>query len=931
MLYITLLLFCIIQALSQPVANNLETSVSINTTKVQTELEKKVIPRFQSHIDRITKRLPEIKHQIQLRIQKVTRRLTATKKKIEEIKVNMNRRLQKMDELAKQKTDLKKTIDQLKNSKTDQKYVKTEARYNQIALQWKRNDFIIKKMQGNLSHFVKNQEHLTAMLRRQNKFLKNVDALHATRVKRNTAQIEKIKKLIQKYEKQKSEKLKKQDELNNIKKNGKHQSTHTVSNEIAWYEKKESKASRMMSDMLKAMNTRQAAKSRFKEVKEILTDRMNEIKQKLQIEKSLARRVTIQKKILKKKLKQSQKKNVNTTEKDKIKQQIFDVNKKITGMKKKIRKNTLTLRGLQRRINRANRIYTQKKRSLDLKFTKGQFIELKEEKHMLIGEVRRLEQKYNKMERDVLLGKLESSEKEPLKAVLKALSDELNIQRSRLEKVDLKLTMYFAEKRKKVTERISQLKKKVDITEKRLVMMRRLRGMAEKKVISEKQKGKRKMLLRKIRKMGQQIAAVRRKVASLTHRYRQMIMRSLKAKKRVLRRNLALEKKLKVKLAEFTMRETNYKKSEKLKVLVPQVIRRRNEKQLKLQKIQAKIKLIEQDVQREEAEVKEVRKLIQIEAQMKQNELKQKLTKLAARYEQLRKTKGEGAKEIQKMLKMKILRLRDRYNRKKQIQIKRKRDEGIKKLNTVLQGGVKRIKKVVLLRKRVRQIEAQITEAKKLEDKLSKAQDVKGVEEQIDKKRQELRELVNRLTLKINKIKFVRRKTATSLLRTVGVVRGVFEATINAQEVHRAELVVRQSELDTQLNSSKNSVEQKREIGSKLFDVRNDLERIGTDIFEMKDQISKFTKLVEVATRDVDEEVNEKDKCELCQRIAKVAVKEHAYDAFGRIMTMKNMDKICRRAKHQLECYKSLIEVGKRVYERGTTPYMVCKDINKCN
>ena len=174
------------------------------------------------------------------------------------------------------------------------------------------------------------------------------------------------------------------------------------------------------------------------------------------------------------------------------------------------------------------------------------------------------------------------------------------------------------------------------------------------------------------------------------------------------------------------------------------------------------------------------------------------------------------------------------------------------------------------------------------------------------------------------------RKTTASLLRTTAVIRGITEATIQAHQIVQAKMVLRKAQMEKELNSTKINGEEDSEKRTQLDEFISEMKKNAQSINDLQVQVNRYTAMVRSITDKVQETVPPKATCQMCTKLARIALEKQRYNGMKTIKIMKGMDKVCKGSKYPGTCYKTLIELGSRMFEKGTTPNSACASINKC-
>ncbi|BFU20349.1 hypothetical protein EHI8A_001300 [Entamoeba histolytica HM-1:IMSS-B] len=904
-----------------------EDGIKLNATALEKRLEEEVIPRFKEHIVRINKRQPQIKQELNLKIKKLTKSLEKIKKRIEEIKVNMQKSINKMEIQDKKRKAAIQKYEKFKKEKAINQMKLAEEEMKQITDKCTKTENILKKMQSNQQRLVKTAERISSLLRIKRKALKKSDEIKNIRVKRNTDKINEITQLIKQYKSTHLLVKNIKDTLNAKKNSGIFdQEYSSLKRKFKQYQRKEITAINQLEDMLKAMTIRQEAKSKFKEVKEVLNEKVKDVKGQIKRDKAILRRVTIKKNILKRKKNSA----TSSVEKAEAKNSMKQINSELNGLKIRVRQNTLMLRALKRKINRATIAYNAKKRNIEGRISRQRMMDMKDERDKLRSTIKNLKKRYNKIERKVLLNE-ESPEKiADLKKRMTEIINEIKDTKDKYQNAQNGIHQYFEERRKKYEEKKKHIATRKTILEKRIVVLRRIMTLNEKKLSQENSRGKRQVLLRKIKVLSRRIRRVDRSIKSINRRLRNSIIRASKRSERKVILFSKKERLIKKKLARLVVRRKKYNSSEKLVKLIPQIDRLEKEYKTELKQVKTLLKKAEQEANSMEAEVKEINKIREEEAKIRERNLKKRIHVVQNKLQVLNGRKGGKVNDIKAMLKMKIERMKIRANKNHQIALEKKRKVGISRLNKVLRGGVKRIKKIVLLKRHINSLKERISQAQKVMRELGNIVSNGDMKEKIETKRDELKTSINLMTIKKQKEEFVLRKASSSLLRTAGVIRGISEATIQSHQVQHAKLIVLKDKLEKEINQTLINGEEDNEKKNQLYDTNNEIIKTADAINELQIQMGKFSDLVMKVTQGVDDGIKQKSQCEMCTNLARVALKKKKYDGFSTIVVMKSMDNLCRKSKYPTTCYRTLIELGSRVFEEGVTPITACSQINKC-
>ncbi|EMS14211.1 DNA repair protein Rad-50, putative [Entamoeba histolytica HM-3:IMSS] len=875
-----------------------EDGIKLNATALEKRLEEEVIPRFKEHIVRINKRQPQIKQELNLKIKKLTKSLEKIKKRIEEIKVNMQKSINKMEIQDKKRKAAIQKYEKFKKEKAINQMKLAEEEMKQITDKCTKTENILKKMQSNQQRLVKTAERISSLLRIKRKALKKSDEIKNIRVKRNTDKINEITQLIKQYKSTHLLVKNIKDTLNAKKNSGIFdQEYSSLKRKFKQYQRKEITAINQLEDMLKAMTIRQEAKSKFKE-KNILKRKKNSA--------------------------------TSSVEKAEAKNSMKQINSELNGLKIRVRQNTLMLRALKRKINRATIAYNAKKRNIEGRISRQRMMDMKDERDKLRSTIKNLKKRYNKIERKVLLNE-ESPEKiADLKKRMTEIINEIKDTKDKYQNAQNGIHQYFEERRKKYEEKKKHIATRKTILEKRIVVLRRIMTLNEKKLSQENSRGKRQVLLRKIKVLSRRIRRVDRSIKSINRRLRNSIIRASKRSERKVILFSKKERLIKKKLARLVVRRKKYNSSEKLVKLIPQIDRLEKEYKTELKQVKTLLKKAEQEANSMEAEVKEINKIREEEAKIRERNLKKRIHVVQNKLQVLNGRKGGKVNDIKAMLKMKIERMKIRANKNHQIALEKKRKVGISRLNKVLRGGVKRIKKIVLLKRHINSLKERISQAQKVMRELGNIVSNGDMKEKIETKRDELKTSINLMTIKKQKEEFVLRKASSSLLRTAGVIRGISEATIQSHQVQHAKLIVLKDKLEKEINQTLINGEEDNEKKNQLYDTNNEIIKTADAINELQIQMGKFSDLVMKVTQGVDDGIKQKSQCEMCTNLARVALKKKKYDGFSTIVVMKSMDNLCRKSKYPTTCYRTLIELGSRVFEEGVTPITACSQINKC-
>jgi len=923
--FLTLLLILSVSAMNE------DDGIQLNATQIEKQLEEEIIPRFQKHIERINLRQPKIKHDLEIKVRKIQKSLNKIKKRIEEIKVNMQRSINKMEVQDKQRKEAIKKYQQLKKAKAMNQMKIAKKEVDAISKKCMKTENRLRRMQLVQHKLVKTAERMTRLLRLKRENYNKSDHLRDIRVKRNKAKIVEITHLIKKY-KNANLLVKHIRETLEAKKNSGNLDDEydNLRRRARQCEKKESVAAYQLEDMLKAMNVRADAKSKFKEVKNVLSEKVRSVKNQLRRDKSILRKVTIKRNIMKRQKQRLR----NPAEKQRVRDSIKQINRQLIGLKKRVQQNSYALRGLKRKMNRATLAYNSKKRTIESRISRQRMLDLKDERMQLRRTIRSLKRRYTKVERRVLLAEDEPEKIDDLKKRMGEIQRDLKANVQRFNIVKEKIHRYFVAVAKRRASRMKRMTLRQSMLEKRLVVLKRIRAINEKKLTHENSSPRRKIILRKIKGLNRRIRFISRRLRIMTNRLRHItIVKGRKNERKVIlySRKVRL---LKKRLARLQIRRQKYNSSDRLLKLIPQVNRLEQETKEKLQRITSVYKKAEEKANILDAEIREIQRMREIESSLKSKEIKKRMHVTEAKLRVLNGRKGSKIDDMKKVLRMKVNRMRSRVRRVDAIRMNRKRRIGISRLNKVLEGGFNRLKKVVIFKKHIGLLNNKIEQAQQVINKLSNIIADGKMKETINIKLDQLRTSINMLTLKRQKLEFLLKKAATTLLRTTAIVKGVAQATVEAHQVHHAQLIVNRDKLEKSIERHANGtfIETERNIERRnhLDELNKHIKESAMSIDEVRIQSAKFAKLTLLVTDGIDDTVEKKGDCELCTTLARIMLQKKKYDGLGAIKTLKHMDRVCNKSKYPTTCYKTLISLGSQIFEQGVTPLSVCRGINKC-
>ncbi|ELP92992.1 DNA double-strand break repair Rad50 ATPase, putative [Entamoeba invadens IP1] len=904
-----------------------QTNVTIDIASVKNSLVKEVIPRFKNHIEKINKQQPTVKQNLEVLVTKCEKKGERLKKRVEEVKVNMNKYVVRMEENDSLKRGAMTKLNKAKKEKDTTNIAAQTSILSKYAAACSKTETKLRKMQNKLQKLAQQVEENNTALRKRRAALKQCDELKNIRIERNNATIGEIESLIKKQEMSTAQigiMKTKMEELKGVGiVNGEYD---TIRRQIVKAERKESKIEQMLDDLLKAMNKREALKKKFKEEKEILVEKQQTVKTQLSRDKAVLQRIVTRKEAaLKKKLSAT-----TQTEKNEAKNEIKTIKLEMKGLKQRVNDNAKVMKGINRQIALLKNEYEAKKKIIAGKLVREKITQLKEERTDIRKRIQNLMKRYNKIERMVLTEDMEPAKKTDLKTRLGQIENDVKIARVSLKTVSDEIKKFYDEKAARKEKKLSKMRQMKFALDKKIVLLRRLRGMVEKKLMKEKSSTQRKMLFKKITAMNKKIRLIRKRSIRIgLSLQRHVIKKARKGSKRLIHLERK-ERSIRGYLSRLQVRKEKYSASPKMVAALPQVKRLVSESTSRLKKINEQLKHTEDEVERYEAEVKEIKKLAREEAQVQVVELQKKIHGVSARIKALSGRKGEKIHDIRVMLRLKRDRLKRRLQRNKKIAETRQREEGVLRFNKSLRLGTKKIRKVISLRERAAYLQHKVQEAKELRKNLGDVLTKGSVKEEVDNKRDQLSVTQTKLKLKLEKTEFETRLAVQTLFQASGEERAIYEAT-NERLNNELKMLKKQvAKVESTLNQTqfiKDADEQKLAV---LDDLKKDVKNTQKAIQEIQIQSQHFTDLVVQATKGVfDKDVPQKAKCEMCTFLAREALTERKYNAEGKIQVMRKMDRVCRKSKYPTTCYQIITKIGSRIYNDIKSPSSLCSSLYK--
>ncbi|KAL7722513.1 DNA repair protein Rad-50 [Entamoeba marina] len=877
----------------------------IDSKKVVQELQNVVIPRFQKHIKTIRLKQPALKHHLTIKVTKLSKARTKTQKRVEEIKLEAQKK--------KNEKELRSLSKAPKNVQMN-----TKSAFDKINSKCTKTAAVLHKMQTTQKRLVKVVDRITAALRAKKIALRKADSILKMRIARNTKKINEIKQLIKDHQvavttSEIMKKQVKQKEANNQM----DEEYHILKRNLNKVLLKKHNTVSQLNDMLKAMTVRAEVKNQFKEAKSIIKDRLKDVKVQMKRDKAILRRASLKRRVLKRKSQKNQSKSVNTKQ----------INNEIRRLRNHIHENSVMLRKLKHKLTRATSAYEAKKKTIEGKISRQKLYALKTERRKLLSDLRKNSKRYTHIERKILMNE-DPDRTNEMKNKLSALKNERVDLKKKLAFVKGQIATFFIQRSKRIAEKQHRIAVKQSILKRRVIVLRRIRTLNEKKLSVEKNKRKRHSLLHTIKSLGKRIRFVRLRIRRLTRISRNMTVRNFKRANNKYNQCQRRYSKLQKRLARLQLRKEKYLVSEHFKPLVPQVDRKIKEISLKIKGSQEELRHSEAEANKLDAEVREIKKLRAEEAKVKKTLIKKRLHITESKLQALKGKKGQKAHDVTRMLKMKVRRLKRREKRNELITTKHKRKVGIHRFHMILKGGFKRIKAVVNLQGDLHQLEKKLRKIEMLEREMSTV-NINGEEkEKLEVKREELQTARRLIVVQIQKKYFSLQKATASLFRTTAIIRGVAEATIQAHRVTHAKMLIERGKLQQELEQESGD-----EITSKtqrLEDLNEDLKKSAVSIHDLQVQVTKFVELTFRVTRFVNEKLEKKEHCALCLNLAKNTIEKYGLDGVSRIKSMKDMDSYCRQSLHPTECYRTMLLLESKIYEEKATPQSVCNSIGKC-
>ncbi|KAL7715561.1 DNA repair protein Rad-50 [Entamoeba marina] len=904
---------------------------TLNANLIVKDLSKVIIPRFQQHIQSIQIEHPKIKHQLQIEVTKLVKARKTQQKRIEEIKVNMEKIIARLKTLEKKKKQLTTELRKQSNNK-DNKKTLNKSKLTKITLSCARIGDKLKRMQNGQKRLVKNVEKLGIAIHIKKNTLKKSDKVLKIRIARNVKKIKEIQRLIKEYNEAHQTKV-------HVKLAIAHKKTNKVIDEEYHILKrnmnkvvlKEQSLIEQLNNILNAMNIRYEAKTKYERAKTKINGELKNVKSQMKKDKAVLKRAVLKKKLLKKRITLTTNSvasnTTNTTNTtiitNALNVNVHRINDEIRGLRIRIRDNSRMTKSLQRKLHLTTKTYINKKKSIESHITRQRLVALKVERRKLVKDLHKNRRRYLKVERALLM-KQNPNRLNDYKKRMSALKNEEIDLLSKLKYNKEYITDYYTARTRKFNELKHRIGIEQPILKRRLITLRRLRALNEKKFAAEKIANKRHMIHHTIKSLTNKIKALVKKIHSYTHTTRKITLRNARKAEHILlhhQRKQAMYRKL---FKSLTDDKKKYSKDKQLKRILPQVNRRIQEITMKNEKNQKQLIKAENKARQLDNDVHQIKKFELEEAQRKSVHIKKMIHVTNSRLNALKGRKGKRARDMIEMLNNRVSRLRNREKRQALLLEEKNRKSGVARFSMKYRTVYTQYKIVKHLKQRLQKVERKINRMNTLGKKLQNLV-IGGVQgQQTESKNDQINTSMNLLLIKKEKLLNQIHNENSLLKQYIIAARGAGEASVQAHTNHIKSISSQKNALIKSKHSNSESTQLEIHYISSL------LNRTEKSLYDLKMQITDLSSLSKKSTTITTLNHSSNPRCDVCLQLAKMALVKHNVHGVSRTQTLHELDDVCRNSEHSSLCYKTLVALGSKVFVDNATPLSVCENIHQC-